>query len=232
VSTKLVDDQPRPRGRPRKGVKPARRVTGRADPKDEILKVSASLFSLKGFAGTTMAEIADTVGVRGPSMYYHFRDKAEILRALAAIILDEAITGSHKWRREGGVTVPHRLYRLIYDLVYRLRVSPYELNCMFDPSFHSDEFKDVNVKLQEWQRDLRKLVELGVKEGSFWDQDSKLATLAIRGLIESAIRQLGGHNKLSPQESAAYVAEFAIRGLLSGEVSLDSVLAEVNEEQS
>lgn len=177
-----------------------------------------------------MAEIADMVGVRGPSMYYHFQDKAEILHSLADIILDEALSGTRKWGHDEELPVARRLYLLIYALVYRLRVSPYELNCMFDPAFHGEEFKDVNEKLQAWQSDLSVLVEEGMADGSFWQQDSQLASLAIRCLIESAIRQLGGHDRLSPEQSAAYVAEFAIRGLLLKPVKLKTVLAAVDHE--
>ena len=69
----------RARGRPRSGERAIRashqKVLQPAAPGEEILKVAARLFSLKGYAGTTMADIADSVGIRSPSLYYHFSDK-------------------------------------------------------------------------------------------------------------------------------------------------------------
>ena len=134
----------RARGRPRSGERAIRashqKVLQPAAPGEEILKVAARLFSLKGYAGTTMAEIADSVGIRSPSLYYHFSDKSDILRALANIILDEAVSDSHKLLKSKSEPIVKRVQDLVSGLVYRLRTSPYELNCMFDPAYHGESF--------------------------------------------------------------------------------------------
>ncbi|MEU6136087.1 TetR/AcrR family transcriptional regulator [Nocardioides sp. NPDC047086] len=51
-------------------------------PRDQILQASASLFTSKGFAATSTREIAEAVGIRQASLYYHFVGKDEILAAL------------------------------------------------------------------------------------------------------------------------------------------------------
>ncbi|MFD7073958.1 TetR/AcrR family transcriptional regulator [Nocardioides sp. NPDC059952] len=51
-------------------------------PRDQILQASASLFTSKGFAATSTREIAEAVGIRQASLYYHFAGKDEILAAL------------------------------------------------------------------------------------------------------------------------------------------------------
>lgn len=209
----------RGRGRPRKAGKPvgkARpvRVADKGAPREEILKVAASLFSLKGYAGTTMAEIADAVGIRSPSMYYHFSDKAEILRALANICLDEALSDTQKLLNNRSEPIPKRLYSLVHEQVYRLCDSPYELNCMFDPAFHTPEFAVVDKRLKAWLGNLEALIRQGIDDGFFSQQNTKVATYTVRGLVESAIRQMGGFSKMSSMDTADYVATFAIKGLL------------------
>jgi AcrR family transcriptional regulator len=54
-----------------------RRGTRRA-----ILAVARELFAAHGYAGTSVADIADRIGMSKAALYYHFRSKAEILRAL------------------------------------------------------------------------------------------------------------------------------------------------------
>lgn len=162
-----------------------------------------------------MADIADVVGIRSPSLYYHFSDKAEILGALANICLDEALADTQKLLKNKSDSIPKRLYSLVHEQVYRLCVSPYELNCMFDPAFHGPEFSVVNKRLQAWLGDMEVLIRQGIEEGSFSPQNSKVATYTVRGLVESAIRKLGGFSKMPAMETSDYVATFALKGLLA-----------------
>jgi AcrR family transcriptional regulator len=44
-----------------------------------ILATAARLFRERGYAQTTTRELADAVGIRGPSLYYHFETKQDLL---------------------------------------------------------------------------------------------------------------------------------------------------------
>ncbi len=50
--------------------------------KIKIMEVSLLLFSEKGFKGTSIREIAKMVGIKGASIYNHFKSKEEILKSL------------------------------------------------------------------------------------------------------------------------------------------------------
>lgn len=50
--------------------------------KDRILNSALTLFSEKGFDGVGVDLIAEKAGIKGPSMYKHFRGKDDILNAL------------------------------------------------------------------------------------------------------------------------------------------------------
>ena len=213
--------KPQPVGRPRQ-----KGSSGSANPRDEILKVASRLFSMKGYAGTTMAEIADVVGIRGPSLYYHFSDKADVLRALASVGLDD----SQSLLKDTSHSVPSRLYRLVHELVLRLRSSPYELNCVFDPAFHTRQFGDVNKRLRFWLRDVEAIVDEGIRSGDFVADNAKIAAYTIRGLVESAIREIGGYKIFDPDQLADYVADFALRALLCKQHRLDEIRSEFNRE--
>ncbi|MDR7311325.1 AcrR family transcriptional regulator [Nocardioides luteus] len=66
----------RPRHLPDKGV---------GTPREQVLEAAALLFTSKGFAATSTREIAEAVGIRQASLYYHFAGKDEILAALLAM---------------------------------------------------------------------------------------------------------------------------------------------------
>ena len=48
--------------------------------KDVITKKGAALFRKKGFAASSMRELADNIGVEAPSLYNHIGSKSEILQ--------------------------------------------------------------------------------------------------------------------------------------------------------
>lgn len=52
-----------------------------ASRRDDLLSAAGRLFVEKGFAATTTRDIAEAVGMRSGSPFYHFRSKHELLRA-------------------------------------------------------------------------------------------------------------------------------------------------------
>ena len=75
-------------GRPRKSS--PRRSGGTA--REEILDASAELFTKQGFATTSTHEIADAVGMRQASLYYHFPSKADIFLELLKSTIEPSIS--------------------------------------------------------------------------------------------------------------------------------------------
>lgn len=60
-----------------------RRATG-ADTRLRILKTASTLFAQRGFAGTSIRDISDELGLTKAALYYHFTSKEEILAELVA----------------------------------------------------------------------------------------------------------------------------------------------------
>jgi AcrR family transcriptional regulator len=54
----------------------------KASKKELILEKAASMFRQKGFAATSMRDLAETVGIEAASLYNHIRSKNEILEAI------------------------------------------------------------------------------------------------------------------------------------------------------
>jgi AcrR family transcriptional regulator len=73
-----------PRTKREAGLEPNRR--------SELLRAAARLFVEKGFDATTTRDIAEAVGMRSGSPFYHFRSKQELLKAAMIEGLDEGNT--------------------------------------------------------------------------------------------------------------------------------------------
>lgn len=50
--------------------------------KQRILDEALNLFSVKGYEAVSVAEIAEAVGIKAPSLYKHYASKQEIFRAI------------------------------------------------------------------------------------------------------------------------------------------------------
>jgi AcrR family transcriptional regulator len=55
-----------------------------AETRAEILRVAAELFTEKGFEGTSTRDISSALGITKSALYYHFKNKDEIVTSLLA----------------------------------------------------------------------------------------------------------------------------------------------------
>jgi AcrR family transcriptional regulator len=54
------------------------------DTRAEILEVAAEMFTERGYEATSLREISERLGITKAALYYHFRSKEDIMRALIA----------------------------------------------------------------------------------------------------------------------------------------------------
>ena len=56
---------------------------------DLIVERAAELFAQKGFAGTSIREIAEAAGVTKPTLYYHFGSKEGLVRHIIVAVMGD-----------------------------------------------------------------------------------------------------------------------------------------------
>ena len=58
------------------------------DTRERILDTAEQLFARYGYAATSITDIADKVGIRGPGVYKHYRNKLHIYECVLARLFD------------------------------------------------------------------------------------------------------------------------------------------------
>jgi outer membrane protein TolC/AcrR family transcriptional regulator len=152
--------------------------------KETIIQVAMALFARKGFAGTSMREIAGAADVTKAALYYHFPDKEslfhEAMRTTSRYLnrrVDEQTAGIADPAARLGAIV-HAKLKLFVEEVHLIR-SLY--NHLFLPEDHSMPMAE---EIREGERLLRDAVAACAKEGYLERRDVETTTTVLAGAIE------------------------------------------------
>lgn len=85
-----------------------------AQTRQRVLDAALDLFAERSYAGTSVRDIAERVGMTKASLYYHFAGKEELLRALASPLLTELAQCS---QLAGSGATPRRVLRKLVDVL-------------------------------------------------------------------------------------------------------------------
>jgi hypothetical protein len=163
------------------------RTTGGGTKKEAIIKKAAMLFCRKGFASSSMRELADLVGVEAPSLYNHIGSKSEILQAICFQVANEfnnhlikinKTTLSSSQKVETIIRFHIHMMLHSYDAVF---VANHEWKQLADP-FLSNFLNQRKL----YENTLVSIVEEGIIKKEFKKLDPYVAVLtilsAVRGL--------------------------------------------------
>jgi TetR/AcrR family transcriptional regulator, cholesterol catabolism regulator len=175
----------------------------------DLIRVSARLFRERGFDGTTVRDIADAVGMRSGSPFYHFKSKQDILAAVmeeglvAGLSTTESIVASGLPPREKF----HALVRAHLETVLGeghdfIPVLLYEWRAL------SSELQARIISLKDrydlmWQRMLKELKDAGLIRS-----DSKVVRLFLLGAINYCMQWYKPGKGLTIDELAEQAVDF------------------------
>jgi AcrR family transcriptional regulator len=183
--------------------------------RDVILQTAAELFAESSYHGVGMRAIADAVGIRSSSLYYHFPSKMDILHAIAldatkAFVesqlprLDEE--GSHAERLRD-------LFRAHVKYFYEHRVEE-AVGLRELRELEAERTEEVNAYRRRYQRALVDFVEEGAKLGEFHVDDAFVATMAVLNMINGVNEWFRAGGKLTIDAVADRYAAYAVEGIL------------------
>jgi AcrR family transcriptional regulator len=188
-----VTDTARGVGRPRH-VPPQR---SGASGRDQILDAAAQLFSEQGYTATSTRQIADAVGVKQASLYYHFESKQDILAQLLAGTVAPSLTFARRLARTD--ERPHiQLYALARYDVGLLTDERWNIGALYNlPEVREHEqFQQFRRDRKQLQRAYRRRVMDGVDEGVFHSELPELGSSLVFALAESVIAMRADGMKL------------------------------------
>lgn len=189
--------------------------------REQLIDIAARLFDRKGYAQTSINDIAQAIGLGRSAVYHYFRNKEEIL---AALVEAEALTPSHQLQRL--MEQPHlmpseRLRRAIVDGIQR-RLSPGSRFILL--SRIEDQIPaELGPLYNKGRRDIYEFyvhcIRDGIAAGEFRRTDPKIAAFAVIGMANWTSRWYSPSGPRTPKEIGEIIADMALQGLRARESS-------------
>jgi AcrR family transcriptional regulator len=161
-----------------------KRITG-AERRGQIIEAAASLFSRKGFNGTTTREVAEAVGVSEAAVFKHFATKEELYAAIIEAkaqteqILSTAIAAA-KTKDDARV-----LRALAKEMIARGQADPTLMRLLLFSALEGHSLSEMFFRshFQQVDRFLRRYIADRVAAGVFRPTDPRLAAWHFMGMV-------------------------------------------------
>lgn len=186
-------------------------ASSRVIKKNNIIKIAAKLFSQKSFHDVTMDEIAEKVGVAKGTIYLYFSSKdnlyLEILEhtfgSIESLLEKEISTAS---------LAPEKLKKVLAIVIKFYRENIDVLKILSRDETHLiQEHHDLTEKWRLRRIELyEKIIEKGIKEGSFKTGNTELAALILYGAVGAVMVFY------DPEKSPEAIAEELYSEIASG----------------
>lgn len=156
----------------------------------ELLDVAIALFYEKGYAHTTLQDIADRMGFTKAAIYYYAKNKEDLLVEIYTAIVAPAITNARELAAAPATDGATRFISLIEQHLQTF-LRNVEANAVFEVQ-HFSLSKPAKRRIQalgrEYNNVLRKVYESGIADGSIRPQNSTIAVNAIIAICNSVHR--------------------------------------------
>jgi TetR/AcrR family transcriptional regulator len=151
--------------------------------RQEVLREAAASFNSKGYHGTSMNEIAASLGVTKAALYHYFPNKNAVLAACFEHAMEVCFACLERGRREG----KNGRERLILTIAGYVEQLIDELNCcvvlLEEQALEPEDHAKLVRQRDRFERSLRALVREGIEDGSVIPCDPKLAIFVLLGAM-------------------------------------------------
>jgi AcrR family transcriptional regulator len=177
----------------------------------DVHEAALTLFAQWGYHGTTMSQIAETLGVRVPTLYSHIRSKQELLAEIMTTG-SEQVWADYERAIDGAEGVTEQLRRAIEVYVHRHATHPREalIHNRDISSLEEPTRSEVLALRKRHQCAIRDLIDEGCSADVFAVENSTVASFAILEMGVSVARWFRDDGPLAPEDVARQYGQFAV----------------------
>ena len=187
----------------------------RALVEQEIFNQATRLFAERGYAGTSIQDIADAVGLTRPALYYYFKGKDDLLERLVAEVTVVAAADIAKIARRNELSATQRVREIVRFLTRHQGEQGERFRLLLRseadlPDTIADSY-DKNRRAV--LRTLTEVIEQGVAHGEFRPIIPTIAALGMLGTVNWVAWWWHPDSRFDLDDVCAELAELVVHGL-------------------
>ena len=189
-------------------------ATAKLDRRSEIRHTAKKLFKEKGYAATSMRDLAKEVGIEAASLYNHLSSKEELLHEMCFDIADQffqAFQSATAAEKTPSKKLKAAIKAHIVVIANNLDASAvffHEWIFLKEPEL--SKFKKLRFQYEQGFRDL---VQKGIEEKDFKDVNVRLAVFTIISALNATYDLYRSSEKLSQEEISESISNLLLKGL-------------------
>jgi AcrR family transcriptional regulator len=151
---------------------------------NELYQRAAEVFAQKGFAGTTLQDIADAMGTSRSALYHYVKNKDELLAKLVAEVSQELAGTLRAIRRNNALTPDEQLHQMVQAHVTQMttRSVRFRLLILSEQDLPPDLARTHRNAKRTIRDELATVIAEGARSGVFRPVDERIAAFAIVGM--------------------------------------------------
>ena len=186
--------------------------------KDQIEQTATALFKSRGYAATSMRDLATALGLEAASLYSHIKSKEEILQRICFRMANEFFEGLEKAEKTVA-TSSEKLEAAIKSHLSVLTKQPAASAVFQNEWRHLSEpyLSDFQKLRHDYENHFRQIIKEGNASGEFSVSDEKMATLMLLSSLNFVHTWYKPEGKLTPEQISDTLSKMLLNGIVSGE---------------
>nr|WP_296777001.1 TetR/AcrR family transcriptional regulator [Rhodococcus sp. (in: high G+C Gram-positive bacteria)] len=179
----------------------------------QILDQATRLFAEKGFASTTLQDIAEATGLTRPALYHYVANKDELLSRLVSESTETPAAVLHEINEQSELSPTEKLRRMATAIVLNQAVTADRFKLIVRSE--ADLPEDISRTYQQSRRHVLKefvtVIEKGIRAGEMRPVDPRTTALGIIGMLNWVVWWHQPGDPDSDRAVANQLADMAIR---------------------
>jgi AcrR family transcriptional regulator len=189
-------------------------ATAKLDRRTEIRQTAKRLFKERGYAGTSMRDLAKEVGIEAASLYNHLESKEELLHEMCFDIAEQffaAFNNSVAEEKSPSKKLKAAIKAHIGVIASNLDASTvffHEWMFLKEPDL--SKFKKLRY---QYEQSFREIIQKGITDKDFKEVNVKLAVFTIFSALNATYDLYKSSEKLSQDEIVESISNILLKGI-------------------
>lgn len=167
---------------------------------EEIKDIALKYFTIHGYEGASLSQIADEVGMKKQSLYAHFKGKDDLFLQVLQDAKETELSSKLKYLSEVGIQTPQTdllgYLQLVIEMFQKSEQLKFWLRISFFPPLHLA--KAIDEEVMDTEKKIQTLLESKfqgwIDANVIMKDEAIIPTLAFLGIVDSLMLELAYGN--------------------------------------